>query len=491
MQRVPRESSGWAILRFDRRDDEAKRGEAKMKGMHTYVGKGSLVMMSLGLSVALAACGGGGGGSTAGGSTPIVSTGTLTKGSAIVNGIRFEDTLADITGDDNPKTPADLQNGMVVKVTGSRNDDGVTGTADSIEIENEVRGPIGAIAPPDSFTVLGQTVFVDGGTVFANVANFGALAAGDNVEVHGARDAAGNIRATRVEKLGAAGVVDEVKGAIAAKTGTTSGTITIGGTTFTFDNATAIVPAGAAFDVGTVVEIHLDQGTLRANRIEIEDFGAGEGQEAEVEGFVSGFSGLSNNFFVAGIEVDASNARFEGGVPGDMANDVKVEAEGHMQGGILVADKIEFKDALRLESNVVSAGSGSITLLGKTVFITSNTIGGAGPFNAGQGVRVRGFLNQDNTTITATRVDALGQAVESDRHIVQGLVSSSDSGARHLTVLGFDVDASGTGVQFQDDNDLPLTATQFFNSLTAGKTLVKARGSVAGTSMTANQVELE
>jgi hypothetical protein len=461
--------------------------------MNPYIRKASLLAMSLGLSVTLAACGGGGGGgSAATGTAPIVSTGTLTKGSAIVNGIRFEDTLANIVGDDTPKTAADLQNGMVVKVTGHRNDDGVTGVADRIEIENEVRGPIGAISPPDSFTVLGQTVFVDGGTIFANVANFGGLAAGDNVEVHGARDAAGNIRATRVEKLGAAGVVDELRGVITAKTGTAAGTVTVGGSAFSFDNATVIVPAGAAFGVGDLVEIHLDDGTSRANRIEVEDFGAGEGQEAEVEGFITGFTAHPGTFKVGTVDVQTSSAtRFEGGLAADLANDVKVEAEGHMQGGVLLAEKIEFKDALRIESNIEAAGTGSITLLGKSVAITIHTIGGAGPFVAGQGVRVRGFLNQDNTTATATRIDDLGQPVDPDRHIVQGLVSSFDAGTRHLAVLGFDVDASGAGVQFQDDNDSSLTAAQFFGSLTAGKTVVKARGSVSGTNLTANQVELE
>lgn len=456
-------------------------------------GYGSYILLSALLAVALAACGGGGG-STAGGSTPIVSSGTMTKGSTILGGTRFEDMLANITADDTQKTPAFLQSGMTVKVKGRRNDDGVTGTADRIEVENEVRGAITAKGA-DSFTVLGQTVFVDGGTIFANVANFAALLVGDNVEVHGGRDAASNIRATRVEKLGAAGVVDELRGTITAKTGTTTGTITIGGATFTFDGLTAVIPSGAAFGVGTLVEIHLDAGTSRANRIEVEDledaeFEPAEGEETEVEGFVTGFTTLSATFFVAGKEVDASGARFEGGLPSDLANNVKVEAEGHMQGGVLVAEKIEFKDAIRIESTVQTTGAGSFTLLGKTIFVTANTLNNHGAVAANDNVRIRGFLNQDNTTITATRIDSAGP-IQSDRHIVQALVTSFNASTRHLTVLGFDVDASGAGVQFQDDDDSPLTAAQFFGALTAGKTVVKARGSVSGASMTANEVGLE
>ena len=73
------------------------------------------VLALLGLSL-LAACSGGTGGTGttapppgAGGST--VSTGVMTKGSTIVNGVRFEDTTANISLDDTPKTAAALQNG--------------------------------------------------------------------------------------------------------------------------------------------------------------------------------------------------------------------------------------------------------------------------------------------------------------------------------------------------------------------------------------------
>ena len=71
----------------------------------------------------LVACGGGGGTGGTGTTTPppgaggsTISTGVMTKGSTIVNGVRFEDTTANITIDDTPKTNAAQQNGMVVKV---------------------------------------------------------------------------------------------------------------------------------------------------------------------------------------------------------------------------------------------------------------------------------------------------------------------------------------------------------------------------------------
>ena len=85
----------------------------------------------------LGACGGGGSDgsdvSSVPSTTSTVSTGVMTKGSTIVNGVRFEDTSANISIDDTPKTAAALQNGMVVKVVGTVNGDDVNGTAQRIK----------------------------------------------------------------------------------------------------------------------------------------------------------------------------------------------------------------------------------------------------------------------------------------------------------------------------------------------------------------------
>jgi hypothetical protein len=438
----------------------------------------------------------------------VLSIGPVTAiGSVTVNGIRFEDTAANITGDDTTKVLADIRKlGATLKIKGRLNDDGITGVAERIEIENEIRGAIGAITLPDSFTVLGQTVFVDGGTVFADTTGLtGAspLAVNDIVEVHGARDAAGHIRATRVENLGAVVVVDELKGTITAKTGTTSGTLDIGGATYSFDTNTVVVPAGAAFIVGTLVEVHLS-GTL-VTRLEVEDldepeFEPAEGVESHVEGFVTGFVSLSSPFSVGGRLVDASAAKFEGGLPADLANDVKVEAEGHVIGGLLVAERIEFKDSLRIQSTVTAGGvtaggTGSFTLLGKTIFVTSSTLNNPGDINPSDNVEVRGFLNNDGTSITAARIDSVG-SIQSDQHIIQGLVTDKNGATLHLTILGFDVDASGSngaglGVEFQDDNDAIMAPIAFFDAVTVGRTVVTARGTPGAGTLTANKVEIE
>ena len=483
----------------DAADETAENEEEDaMKQMKKYMyGVGAAVAAVF----ALSACGGGGGGTPGATSAPVVSTGTMTKGSVIVNGVRFEDTLANIHPDDTGKVflPSDLKDGMTVKVRGEINDDRVTGRALEIEVENEVRGTVTAVGT-DSFTVLGQTVFVDGGTVFANVAGIGGLVAGTSaVEVHGQRDAAGNIRATRVELLAGPGaVVDEVRGVVAGKDASPGpGTFSIGGGTFTYDAGTVIV-GGVAFNNGDLVEIHLDAGTTRANRIELEDaedaeFEPAEGEEFEVEGFVTGLAG--NTFSVNGQAVSLkAGTRFEAGLPADLANDVRVEAEGHMVAGVLVADKITFKDSVRMETNATAASATSVTAFGKTVFITgtTDTSGATLPITAGTGVRIRAFLNNDNTTFTATRIDTLSGPVAADQQILQGTVSSFNAAARTLVIFGLTVDASGVPAsEVQNDDDVIITFDQFFGAITLNRTFVKARGSFSGSTLTANKIELE
>lgn len=472
-----------------------KEEESIMKSIAKYM----FVFAAVAAAVfALSACGGGGG-STVQGSSPAISAGTMAKGSVIVNGIRFEDTAANIHPDDTNKVflPADLKDGMNVKVKGRINDDRLTGRADEIEVENEVRGSITALGA-DSFTVLGQTVFVDGGTVFANVANFAALIVGNAVEVHGQRDAAGSIRATRVELLtGPGAVVDELRGVVANKTLGPAGTFTIGGATFAYDALTVIVdlPGGPTFADGTLVEVHLDAGTNRANRIEIEDdedaeFEPAEGQEFEVEGFVTGLSG--NDLFVNGQAVRLTGStRFDAGLPADLVNDVRVEAEGHMVAGVLVADKITFKDSVRMETNATAASATSVTVFGKTVNITGTTVVSGIP-SVGAGLRIRAFLNNDNTTFTATRIDVLSGPVSASQHILQGTVGSFNATARTLVIFGLTVDASGVpAIEVQNDADQVITFDQFFGAITLNRTFVKARGSFSGSTLTANKIELE
>jgi hypothetical protein len=346
--------------------------------------------------------------------------------------------------------------------------------------------------------VHGQTALIDGGTVLvpASVTSIASLTANDNIEVHGGRDDTGVIHATRVERLAAGAVVDEVRGAVSGKTATT---FIIGGTTgltITTNASTVMVPAGAAFVDGDVVEVHLSGTT--ATRIAVEhlnhpEFEAAEGQELSFEGILSGYS-ATGTFKVGTQQVKlGTGARIEGGVLADLIDGMKVEAEGHTAtGGVLNAEKITIKDNIRLEANATTAGDAS--MMGKTVTITSGTrldnLASKGSITVGDGLRVRGFVNRDGSTITATRVTKISNPVDPRRFIVQGPVTSKDAATHKLVILGITVDA--TGASGIDDSGNPTTSIdQVFGSTTAGATIIKARGLVTGTTMAADELEIE
>src|SRR5215813_10527500 len=130
--------------------------------------KGLRIAVFAALAALLAACGGGTGGTgvTSNPNNPnAVSIGVMTKGSVIVNGVEFNDDNAKVTIDDNGNAaPGDLQSGMVVRLRGQINSDGTTGTATIVNVSTEVRGKVqthNAATVPATFTVVGQTVFVD------------------------------------------------------------------------------------------------------------------------------------------------------------------------------------------------------------------------------------------------------------------------------------------------------------------------------------------
>ena len=128
-------------------------------------------------------------------------------GSLYVNGIEFDASGASYRVDDvDWFDDSALAVGMKLRVTGTVNSDGQTGTATRIFYDDDVEGPIDAdslTAVTDtnrSFTIFGLTVSVDATrTVFDGGAAFETLAEGQKVEVSGFFDGS-QLVASRIEK---------------------------------------------------------------------------------------------------------------------------------------------------------------------------------------------------------------------------------------------------------------------------------------------------
>jgi hypothetical protein len=466
-------------------------------------------------AAALSGCGGGTDGTGASPPTPVAvattSSGVMTKGSVMLNGVRFDDSTTSVT-DDRGRNAAALANGMVVKLRG-RSDDNGNGVAERLDVENELRAAISAIdaaASPQSFVAAGVTVLVDSQTVYANVANFAALTVGARVEVHGLRDTAGRLRATRVEVVAAGQGADELRGAVSA--------VNTGADTFQLNGNVTVNYAGATFSPVGTSEATLASGVLvevrgslagtvfTATQIDFEDLEddnlrGRENEKQETEGFVSGFSAHPGSFQVNGRSVTTTaSTRFVGGSAADLANDVKVEAEGTVNAqGVLIASKIEFKQVrLQLHGRVTALDTTarSLVVLGQTVRASSltriDTRGSGGNSTSLADltvnvdcVEVRATL--DGNTLVA---DEIKEPSSCSKELVQARVSAENETTFTLTFFGTSATPLNASLanasQFRDRSGAAITRAQFFAAVTpAGATsvgtLVKVKGNTLGT----------
>jgi len=318
------------------------------------------VLLTLPAFFILAGCEGGGsivaGGGTGGTG---ISAGVITgKGSVIVNDVEFAvipDTV--IRLNDIDVLESDLRVGMIVKLRGTFNADGSTGTADSIEAESNVRGRISVLDLGEgSFSVLGQKSFVDNQTIYSGVGGLSDLQRNDVVRVFGFRDVPGDIRATFVERLSGSGGEEEIFGIVSDKDDIL-GTFRLGFLLVDYVTRNPeIEPPGFDFDNGDPVEVegvfNVETNRFEATEIEREDiedadFAPMEGEKVEVEGFASDVTETAPGIFTLSVNgfpvrTDA-NTSYEGGTRADMRDNVRVEAEGVLTGGVLVAEKIEFE----------------------------------------------------------------------------------------------------------------------------------------------------
>ena len=293
-----------------------------------------------------------------------ISMGAITGfGSVIVNDVEFTVSPgAVIRLNDNVVSESDLRIGMIVKLRGTFNADGTTGTAESIEAESNVKGRISVLDLGEgSFSVLGLKSFVDNQTVFSGVSGLSDLRLNDVVRVFGFRDVPGDIRATFVERLSGSGGEEEIFGIVSEKD-FIDNTFMLGGfllVDYVIRNP-EIEPPGLSFDNGDLVEVEgvFNVGTNRFEATEIErediedaDFVPLEGEKVEVEGFASNVTEIAPGIFtlsVDGVPVRAdAGTSYEGGTSADLRDNIRMEAEGvwTMIGVdlVLVAEKIEFE----------------------------------------------------------------------------------------------------------------------------------------------------
>lgn len=352
-------------------------GRATIRERKENIMRTKLFAMLAALSIAtlgITSCGGGGGSTSTG--TQVASKGVITGfGSVYVNGVKYDTTSSGIIIDDSSATSDRLKVGMVVKMKGILNDDGVTGSASSIEYEDSLEGPVNLTAT--GFSVLGQNVVVTATTVFEGVANLAALTNGQVVEVSGLSNPDGSITATRIEVKSSTEY--KVRGTVSnLNLGAGTFTLTVTPTlTFTVNYATAtIVPSAAALVNGAHVKVKATTApsgaTITATKVAVKQSGLEDSARAEIEGMVANFDSTLKTFTINGTTVNA----FWITLPAGFGNGTRVEVKGPLSNGVLAAAKLETeKDSDQDVQGTVSAKTATtLTVNNIVITVTATTM---------------------------------------------------------------------------------------------------------------------
>lgn len=372
----------------------------------------------------VAGCGGGGGGSSSGQGLAFTQ-GTISGfGSVIVNGVRFDDSAAQVVDDeDGAHDRSALKLGMTVEIQSGRvraASAGSSGSAEArhIRFGSEIVGPVTSIGT-DALTVLGQTIEVTPTTVFDDglAGGLAAINPDDVLEVHALFDTT-TLRyvAKRIE-LKPNPTYYKLRGVV-SNLDTQLKTFKLGEAVISYSGiADADLPSNFADGLKVRVRLQTTQVngqweavTIRHGVRKVEDH-----DEAEVRGIVDGIVGTDlSSFTVNGLPVTTSDGTtFPDGKSG-IVNGAMVEVEGAIVNGVLVATKVELEDAHNNDDRHGNELHGAVadldkdaktfTVRGVKVHYGSMTMfmrGSAADLANDKAVEVRGRLATDGVTVEA------------------------------------------------------------------------------------------
>ena len=469
--------------------------------------RGAMCLCAL-VTLPLAGCAGGAGGAPLGGiDGGGIAKGTVTGfGSIFVNGVEYSTSGATITVDGRPGTQADLAVGDVVSIVGRTDANGTTGTAVSVTFDDDVEGPVQSVdVANDVLIVLGQTVRVSGTTSFGDgtpACTLAGLQPGNVVEVSGFRDSFGNIEATRIECQQPGGEL-EVTGSVQSLDANLP-RFQIGTLTVDYSQAQLLGFPGGQPAAQQTVEAKgssLSNGVLLAARVELKDarIAGKDGDGVELEGLITRFVSATD-FDVSGQRVTTSaNTRYEScGATFNPPLNTKVEVEGALAAGAILADEIECsaEAELRVRAPVetVSSQSNTLTVLGITISVTATTrledksSAELSPFKlsdlrGGDLVEVRGSSDAQSGSMIAALLER-----DDPEPGVELRGNAQSATEPDLVILGVTARTTASTV-FEDENENPISAAEFFAR--APGRMVDVQGSDLGGVVVVEEAKLE
>lgn len=375
------------------------------------------------LALLMASCGGGGVETGGTGAPPVgFAAGPIDGfGSVIVNGVRFDDSSAQVVDDEgNIRSRDSLKLGMTVQIdSGAIDRSAGTAVASKITYGSDLLGRVEARdLAAGRLVVMGQAVVTGAATVFDErlAGGLAAVAVGSTVEVYAVFDpVSGSYAARRIEPATAPALY-RIRGLVSSNN-PAARTFRIGAQTFTY--AAGAAPAGLADGAILLLKVQTVRNTAGQWVVASAAPGARQPQDeadVEIESVISVF-GSQADFVAGGVRIDASNARIEP-AGATLAAGVFVEVEGKMAGSVLVASKLEVKSASGDdEGGGEFEVSGAITSLDTTLkrFVVRGVTvdysgdvryqdGSEAELAVGQKVEVKGVLSSDGTRVLAEEI---------------------------------------------------------------------------------------
>lgn len=418
-------------------------------------------------------------------------------GSVFVNGVEIETTdETNILIDDVSANENALKVGMKVEIEAFDN------VASLVTYKSEIKGPIesGSInTANNSFSVLGQTVIVDGTTIYEGLSGFDVLQENNIVEVSGFADSSAHILASFVEVEDSSLQEFQVRGTVSNHNGSNK-TFNINNLAVNYSNIqnSPAISDGFSVDVGGRLVANI----LEATEIELENFSYSDGDEVEIEGVITSLISQSD-FVVNNLRVQAtSQTTYEHGTESNIAENIRVKIKGSVNSNnILIADKVVFRfvesTSIKIKGAVqsVDTDNSTVTIFGVTIRVDTNTamkdeLQELRPFTLaniqdGDFLDIGGFVDSEGKIISAKleRKENPGQ----DKYKLRGTIGS-EAPNTGLTILGISVDVSSA--DFESMSDIPIDVDTFFNTIDPGD-IVEVEGSFAGSTFTAFEAEIK
>lgn len=400
--------------------------------------------------------------------------------SIVLNGVTLNTDSADFQIEGQSGVQADLSQGQQVLLLTDANDAAVR-----VEYRANVIGPVTAFTLVDPFigraalTVLGQTVTTDATTTFDGV-DVALITVGDLLEISGALDESGTLRATYVQ-LESSPAEYKALGVAQNVTGTT---LTLDGLSVNYANATVRDFENMAVTDGDVLEVRgLASAFTAPDQFEVTDvqrlprLRLGNSAETRLEGFIESFND-SSDFTVQTTQVATNSSTvFINGEEDDLEVGIKVQVEGSIGAdGSISATTLTVQPtfSIRLEGNIQDINGNTIQVLDVPVLTRLQTQFEddsdaevepltLADLNIGDEVEIRGYL--DATVIAATRLE---REEEEDDSVLRGPVTALDAATQTLSIAGVPLVTDAATTEFEDEAGNTVTAAQFFSGLSVG-----------------------